>query len=408
MIRYLTYVWSKFWAGSFGSVLTVIGTVLVGLLATVFFKNIHDSWPITAWNGVAINETSIFDSIEGMHRNAKLFWSTTLLFLITLFFREFHRLRADARVRNELETRLDHLRQVIHVMPPKDFLDLATERFRKNSYETELKLLLGGEKEERELINTAIRNVLESIINLAIQFDPPTYDREPSYTATIFWYRDISDLPTSSEDRKPYWEGAKALAHQTVDTAFFASIDGLLVSDKNLSVDLETSGPSPKSEFTCIGFTAGNGSHTDINLPGVAQCLSERKFHLENDTSEISKKLKQYGQTAKERVANYYRHRPDIKSLLSIPIEGPDLWLDNPVAADGSIISGTVAVISISSNSDGIMGNREKATLYYLEMAPFLNLLDRLCRRRADLDATRTEPFIYNVQCKGSGGEMER
>lgn len=405
MIRTFLFYWSRFWAGSLGSVLTVIGTVAVGLLATVFFQNIHDSWPITAWNGVPETKSTLIDNISSMHQNAKLFWATTIVFLIILFFREFHRLRADSRLRLELENRLDHLRQIVHVMPPKDFLSLATEQLKGNSNETELALLIDDKNEERNILNHTIRNVLESIINLAIQFDPPTYEKKPTYKATIFWYRDINDLPKSNEERKPYWEGARELSHQTVDTAFFTSIDGLLVSDQNLTVDIETSGPSKNSEFTCIGFTNPSGVHTNINQPGVAQCLSKNRFHLEKNSSEIHKGLTQYGQSAKERVAEYYRSRPELKSLLSIPIEGFDVFSDNPFAEDGSLALSTVAVISLSSNSDGILKNIEKTTMYYLEMAPFLNLLYRLCVRRAILDAQENRPFVYNVKNDNSSSK---
>lgn len=382
--------WHDFWAGSAGSVIAVAGGVCVGLLATLFLPQIHEAWPLPSLLG---KEVEYGGPIVWQ---AVFFWISFAVFVVSLFFREFYRARAYKRERQELERNIEAVREVAQTMPPKDLLQVSAEQFQVVSRQTELvissKDVLLGEKrhdEARSHLDHAIRALLDSIINLALKFDSPHGSPRPTYRANIMWVRRLDDVG-EDEVREIVWGWAKRLAPVAAKDAFFAMVDRLLLLDCSLAVrtqlddDQSENGPFEDDlEPLCLGFVMPDSSLANINLLGAPEALYTGGLAYVGESagmaSEIREAGREYGSDALDRVNRYYTKDSKGKSIISIPVTGPNFL--QPTEAPI-----TLAVLSIYRDECEIMGSSERAEMFYNEVTPFVHLLYRLCWARSDLD----------------------
>lgn len=389
--------WPPFWAGAGGSVVAVILTVFVGFLATVFYQDIYSSWPITLWNGVEPADRSIMESIKSMHRNAITFWGAFGVFTVALFFRELHRISAERRTNSELQYRLDQLREIVTVMPPKNFLADASNTYNYISREVDLLLyglqglnLAGGpHPRAREALNTRIRHLLDAILNLLLIFLPPD-GRHNIYTASIYW---LTNIPDDLEDRATYWQWASGLAHTKTQEAFMGAAEGLLVQDMNLTTNTGNIGQeAANSQPICMGYFTEDGEGTWLNHPGVPLAMAYGESLVFEDSLQNVMELP-HPEEVKRRIKTFYTKHPELRSLLAIPVAGLDFHADPPEATTTRI----PAILAISCAKMNIISPEEKANMFIHELAPFLHLLYRLCWQRMVLDNYDEASFSLQV-----------
>ncbi|MEG3080090.1 hypothetical protein R3F64_09465 [Halomonas sp. 5021] len=382
-----------------GSAITVIGTVIIGLMATVFYAEIHGSWPVTAWNGVSSGYAPWDDGYESMHRNALTFWLAFLCFVLILFIREFHRLRADSLAKRELNTRIEHLRQMVSVMPPKNFLARASKLYERMSYEVDPLLygIQGVQQEDaslddqREAIHEASRRLLDTILNLVLLFQPPD-SRDQLYTATVYW---VVNSEKGQADPEFYWKGAKELAHTKQPKPFFSAVQGLMVQDLNLTTTSNEVGNRVEGvglHPLCYGYFDDSGEGGKHNHPGVPMAVQYEAMILVEDAVQDSQKLP-YPPDAIDKIKQFYVEHPELRCSMAIPLRGPNFAPD-VAHHDTSQIS---AVLSISCNEPGMIANEDKALMFLHELTPFLQLLYRLCWQRMLMDIESGAPLRQHV-----------
>ncbi|TQF00207.1 MAG: hypothetical protein FKY71_04675 [Spiribacter salinus] len=373
--------WATFWEGAGGSAVVIAGGVLVGILATLFYREIHESWPLRP------------DTKFDWGKKAAWFWAATAIFVLGVLAREKYRLAAYRRDRSLLHQDIDAVREVAHSMPPKDCLEKAAQLFRRVSRETDV-IVLGASAANpgaefqnwREPVNEAIRSILDALINIAHIFDSPHGDPTPVYRANVMWVRETQDAEDEAV-QQTLWDWAQRLAPASNAEQFFASVDRLLVLDLNLTTNsLDVGNPEPDTLAPlCLGFTDSDGYRANINLPGAPECLSNTSMERIADSHEICSILrnqkKEYGDAALRKVDEYYKKNTVGRSIISMPITGIDP--DNPESEEDWV----PAVLSIYRNEPGILHTDDRATMFHHEIVPFLDLLARLCRLRSELDS---------------------
>lgn len=376
-----------FSTGPLASVTVVVGSVLVGIVLSAFLPDIQRASPVSWFHGEWNFDGEIVWS-------ALAFWTLFSIVAVTACVREYHTYREAKHDKKELRDNIDSVRQVARTMPPKDYLQKFSVDYFDSSFETDnvyaatLEAMLNnkGPQGNRESVNETIRIILDAMINLALSYDTPHFHHDIKYSANIMWVRLPND-PRDTHIQEELWESAQRLAGYDNPSAFFQSVDFLLVLDQNLSTNSTNEGIPERDDLNplCLGHRIGEAGE-GFNLPGAPETLETGHYCHVTDSHQIADTLTQYGQRERESVRDYYRRDKRGRSILSMPVMGYD-------PSTGASKPSVIAVVSVYRNAPGIMKDDQRAYMFYHQMAPFLSLLYRLCWIRNKLDELAGGPI---------------
>lgn len=366
--------------GPVSSVIVVLGSVLLAIMLSASLADIQRASPVSWLRGEGnFNGVIVWEAL--------LFWMLFAIIAITASLREYHTYYDAKNHKKELKDNIESVREIARTMPPKDYLEKYSEAFfyssfnADNIYSTTLSSILEKNNPEnnRFSLNETIRVVLDAMINLALIYDTPHYQKNVKYIANIMWVRSPND-PRDQEVRKELWKSAAKLSSFNNYLAFFASVDLLLVLDQNLATNSNNVGKPELDilEPLCLGHCIGKKGE-GFNLPGPPESLAKGYYSHVQDSREIADTLKEYGDRERENVRRYYSREDRERSIISMPIMGYD---PSTGAKEPSII----AVVSVYRNFPGIMKDDQRAYMFYHQMSPFLSVLYRLCWIRYKLD----------------------
>jgi hypothetical protein len=186
----------KFLVGPFAGALTAVITVLAGatfqddILTTVLHP--WPLYPMFLWK-------------------ASIFWLTIILVALLMGGTQFARANAAKRARARVDTQVGNLESLVHrieSLPPESFLSRYQELLRQAGSSTFL--VLAGQA-TRQQIESAIRNVLGAIVELARDYDKRI--DEAIYAANVMLFRSDGNL----EAPAPVSFGALTMPHPEHD-----------------------------------------------------------------------------------------------------------------------------------------------------------------------------------------------
>jgi len=383
-------------SGPLASAWVVIGSVLVGVVLSAFLTEIQESPPITWLKAWEFSDGAMASPAIG-------FWLLFISVAVVAACREYFSYARARDDRTELHEDIESVREVASTMPPKDYLRRAASEFRRVSFEVDTIYIPaikeihkdqgeGGKEiyysftDIREKINVTIRVVLDAMINLALHFDQPHSSKEVTYSANIMWLKDPGDYP-DREQQDIVWGAAERLSDCENASMFFSAVDKLLILDVNLTTNSTNEGVPETDNLKplCLGYKHGERGD-GYNLPGAPETLTEADYSHVEDSRKIAETLTQYGQAAREKVADYYINDNRGRSILSMPLMGYD-----PVTAEFD--EAIVAVVSVYRDSPGIMEGDQRALMFNHQMVPFVSLLYRLCWARQQIDVLEGCPL---------------
>ena len=382
-------------------VVVVVGSVLVGIILSAMIEDIQRATPISWIKGEwGVGDTLVLPAL--------LFWLIFGFVAITAGLKEYFKYHEGKKYKLELEnakaelkSNIESVKEIASTMPPKNYLSIYSEAYYGCAFSTDhiysvvLMSLIEQAKPEthREELNLVIRIILDAVINLAFVYDTPHFSKNVRYSANILWVKSASYIQSDSSKKK-LWSAAKDLSSFNNSTAFFSSVDELLILDKNLSTNSENIGiPEVDSlDPLCLGFRFRT-NEKGFNLPGAPQSLEKNHYSYVSDSSNVVNKLTQYGESARERVRQYFSNDKQARSSISMPIAGYD-------AATADKRSSIIAVLSIRCDEPDIMKGDHRADMFYHHIVPVLGLLYRLCWLRSKLDELAGREIVEYTDVK--------
>lgn len=372
------------WIGlnSLAGTFVVAGSALLGMLLTLFLPEIRRAFPIPLLEG----ETSFTGPIV---KSAVAFWVLFFLVVIVAWLKEKYRAKETEDLHQELNESIEDLKQITLTMPPKDYLERYADQYKKVVNFADLvffsarrdfeEAMPQDEADElRYMTDEAIRAMLDSILNLAKVFDAPHTSSHPRYSAEIAWLIPPSEL--DDENLDILWNLAAPLTRHSNVKPFLASAENLLVHDVNLTTTHDNDATIDEyAEPWVMGLELGSGPNEDPNLPGPLHAIKHSRYDLVPDTLALSKRLVDFGNSARERVHHYYMRQPFRRSSLSMALRGV-----SPNDPEGD--PKPIAILTLYRDSPDIMGSVNRADMFVHQITPFLSPVFRLCWSRMLLD----------------------
>ncbi|MDN3552220.1 hypothetical protein QWY74_01840 [Halomonas almeriensis] len=372
---WLLHLGGKSWVGS----AVVGGSALLGLMIAFYQPEISGAFPFPLLEG----DTSFSDEIVW---SAIAFWGLFFGVAFLAWVKEMARDKKAHDLQDELNQNIAQVADIALTMPPKEYLQWYARLFNEAEAEVEnahygISWALEYDKEEmaswRAYTDQAIRLVLDSILNLAIEFDSPHDHDRPNYSVGISWIIPKKDLP--EPDYPEVWRLASPLTRHATQDAFIASSDLLMVHDVNLTTTPYTDAQPDAESMPAVvmGWEDTEQISAHVNLPGPPLAFDEPKYCWVEDSFLEPEKLAEYGDSAQQRVLEYFKAHPAQRSCLSMRISGMTPTVEDPTP---------LAILTLCRETPNIMGERKRATMFYHQITPFLSLLFRLCWLRLQID----------------------
>lgn len=316
---------------------------------------------------------------------ANTFWILLLLVSLMYYFKHRHERNQQNQLAVQTLTAIkqnDRLQDIIRTLPPKRFLQKFATIYDASHAAAWMPFDPGLEaslREKIELIDHAIRVILNSVGKLVAIFveDDKTSDRY--FAVNVMLFHNISDFDDKQLERMR--EHILFLD----DNADIKKNYGLLELIYNYSTSTKTETPEPDTELREFYLPIPDPAFsdelsTDDNkklpryLPGAPEAFVQKKLSTTEDTHELASWCKKADFTPSvcDKVKRYFESKEaqNVRSFASLPLMESIKSLD-----DDSNELCPIGVLNIHSNKPGLIGAEEPSTLFFLLMQPFLCLI---------------------------------
>lgn len=346
------------WVFSFPLVVAAIAVtgVVAGFWASLYTDDIKKNLPTS----------HPFDLAEYVRQpgTARFFWVLLLIFAVGFVAQQWAQTQGTRRAQRDLIAQSDELQEMIRnlrSLPPHGFLTTFQDLYEK-AYPLGL---LAFTEERKDILEDAIKQVLDCVARLASSFD-----REPGhtvYSANVMLLRDKAWLDACDDQTRASLE-QQLLFSDDLPTPRTRHLDGVLTLSPSLAVTLDDHNRSGAAQTPAVALpipaeatvSVGDKKTLARVLPGAPWAAVHLRYNSFNSIDELLVTFDEYcdfTERTRAQVTEYFEAmRGELKSFVSVPLEVEQKKDDIHSKASGAAQGGGPSADTTSGNTPSATG----------------------------------------------------